>query len=202
MENDYCEESAQFLRDKISKLRSDMTDKLIKLLQMENQEFKIIIDKFYVVSKLENFLDDFTRSRTKYLSEKEQLESNLQSKLSNLNKMLIFDSIKQKSGEVIYNTNKNELDGEDFLQDFLTEVNGNESNQQSHVIESLQVEEPEYIKWEKIHEKTRYIPENSVIAGYDVDMLSRNPGPDKFSGSGSGLKFIGISREIPGIPNV
>ncbi|CAG9807651.1 unnamed protein product [Chironomus riparius] len=169
MENDYCEESAQFLRDKISKLRSDMTDKLIKLLQMENQEFKIIIDKFYVVSKLENFLDDFTRSRTKYLSEKEQLESNLQSKLSNLNKMLIFDSIKQKSGEVIYNTNKNELDGEDFLQDFLTEVNGNESNQQSHVIESLQVEEPEYIKWEKIHEKTRYIPENSVIAGYDVD---------------------------------
>ncbi|KAL7037290.1 hypothetical protein ACKWTF_009155 [Chironomus riparius] len=43
----------------------------------------------------------------------------------------------------------------------------------------------------------RHVDEELILG-----MLSRNPGPDKFSGSGSGLKFFGISREIPGIPNM
>lgn len=169
MENDYCEESAKFLRDKISEIKSNMTDQLLSLQETQIQEFLKIIAKFYEVSKLEKLLHDSATSKSQYLSKKEKNDSKMQSRLENLNKMLIFDSIKPKSGEVIYSTNNEELESENFLQNFLTKTNGKEYNQQLSVSQTLNVEEPSFISWEKIHEKTTLIPENSVIAGYDVD---------------------------------
>lgn len=169
MEKYYCDESAQFLRDQINKIKSNMTDELVNLLTIENQEFMKFIEKSNHVLSLEKLLNDSTISIEEYLLKQDQIESKLQSKLENLNNMLIFDSIKPKIQEVIYNTNNRKLEGESFLKDFLTKTNGKEYNKQLSVIQTLNVEEPSLISWTKMHEKTTFIPENSVIAGYDVD---------------------------------
>lgn len=169
MENEYCDESFRFLHETMNNLTSNMKNDLINLLTTKNEEYLKIIENFFNASKLEKLANDSVQSRSRYLSEKEQNESSLSTNLLNLNNMLDFDSIKPKSGEEIYNTNKKELEGEDFIQNFLAETNGKENKQRSLIIQKLYVEEPSYVKWESIHEKTFFIPDNSVIAGKDID---------------------------------
>jgi len=169
MENEYCDESFQSLHETMNNLTSNMKNDLINLLTTKNGEYLKIIENFYNVSKLEKLANDSVQSRTQYLSEKEQNESSLSTSLLNLNNMLDFDRIKPKNGEEICNTNKKELEGEDFIQNFLAETNGKENKQKSFIIQKLYVEEPSYLKWESIHEKTLFIPDNSVIAGKDID---------------------------------
>lgn len=169
IENEYCEKSFQSFYKTMNNLTSNMKNDLINLLTTKNEEYLKIIEKFYNASKLEKLANDSVQTISRYLLEKEQNESILSKNLLNLNNMLAFDSMKPKSGEEIYHTNKKESEGGDFIQNFLSETNGKENKEQTLIIQKFHVEEPSYVKWESIHEKTFFIPDNSVIAGKDVD---------------------------------